>query len=52
MDYLKPVYPNEKVIVKGNPIYFRFNKLKTRVVLSNSKRFGIGQRNTFRDGRK
>ena len=37
MDYLNPVYPNEKVIVKGNPIYFRFNKLKTRVVLTNSK---------------
>lgn len=37
MEYLRPVYPNETVRVKGNPVYFRFNKLKTRVELSSSK---------------
>ena len=37
MDYLKPVYPSEIVYVKGNPIYFRFNKLKTKVELRSEE---------------
>ena len=36
MNYFKPVYPNDIVIVRGSPVYFRFNKLKTRVQLSKN----------------
>lgn len=35
-EYLKPVYPGEKVTVTSEKIYFRFNKLKCRVSMSNS----------------
>lgn len=31
IEYLKPVYPNQKVTVISEKIYFRFNKLKCRV---------------------
>ena len=31
MDYLKPVFPGEKVWVKAEKIYFRFQKLKVTV---------------------
>ncbi|MDM9631690.1 3-hydroxyacyl-ACP dehydratase FabZ family protein [Robiginitalea aurantiaca] len=33
MEFLKPVYPGEKVRVRGEKIYFRFNKLKAKVRL-------------------
>jgi len=36
MDFYKPVFPNERVIVKSKKEYFRFNKLKCRVEMYNS----------------
>ena len=35
MDFLKPVYPGEKVTVVSTKEYFRFSKLKCKVVVSN-----------------
>ncbi|MET6990677.1 3-hydroxyacyl-ACP dehydratase FabZ family protein [Sediminicola arcticus] len=37
MEFLLPVFPNEKVIVTSKKIYFRFNKLKCEVRMHNSK---------------
>jgi len=37
IDYLKPVFPNEKVTVHSEKIYFRFGKLKCKVTMHNSK---------------
>lgn len=37
IDYLKPVFPNEKVTVHSEKIYFRFGKLKCKVTMCNSK---------------
>ena len=37
IEYLKPVYPSEKVIVISEKIYFRFNKLKCKVEMRNEK---------------
>ncbi len=34
--FLKPVYPNEKVTVVSQKIYFRFGKLKCKVTMSNA----------------
>jgi len=34
-EFLKPVYPNEKVMVTSEKIYFRFGKLKCKVVMVN-----------------
>ncbi len=36
MDFLKPVYPNEKVRVISKIIYFRFQKLKCEVRMFNA----------------
>ncbi|MFT4533412.1 MAG: 3-hydroxyacyl-[acyl-carrier-protein] dehydratase [Saprospiraceae bacterium] len=36
VEYLLPVYPNEKVIVKSEKVYFRFGKLKCKVVMRNA----------------
>lgn len=36
VEYLKPVYPGETVIVKSQKIYFRFYKLKCNVEMFNS----------------
>jgi 3-hydroxyacyl-[acyl-carrier-protein] dehydratase len=36
MEFLKPVYPNEKVTVISKKIYFRFGKLKCEVVMKNA----------------
>ena len=36
IDFLKPVYPGEKVIVQANKNYFRFNKLSCNVIMWNS----------------
>lgn len=36
VDFLKPVYPGEKVTVISEKIYFRFNKLKCKVKMINS----------------
>ena len=37
IEFLKPVFPNEKVIVISEKIYFRFNKLKCKVLMKNQK---------------
>ena len=36
IEYLKPVYPNEKVTVISEKIYFRFGKLKCNVKMVNA----------------
>ncbi len=35
IDFLKPVYPNEKVTVTSTKNYFRFNKLSCNVLMEN-----------------
>lgn len=37
IEYLKPVFPSEKVIVISEKIYFRFGKLKCKVKMINEK---------------
>jgi len=37
VEFLKPVFPNEKVTVISEKIYFRFGKLKCEVKMLNSK---------------
>jgi 3-hydroxyacyl-[acyl-carrier-protein] dehydratase len=37
IDFLKPVFPNEKVTVISQKIYFRFGKLKCKVSMQNDK---------------
>jgi 3-hydroxyacyl-[acyl-carrier-protein] dehydratase len=37
MSFLKPVFPNEKVTVISEKIYFRFGKLKCNVMMKNEK---------------
>ena len=36
IDFIKPVYPNEKVTVISEKIYFRFGKLKCKVKMINN----------------
>lgn len=36
IEYLKPVYPNEKVTVISEKVYFRFGKLKCNVKMFNA----------------
>jgi len=37
MEFFKPVFPKEKVMVISEKIYFRFGKLKCKVVMKNEK---------------
>lgn len=37
IEFLKPVFPNEKVTVFSQKIYFRFGKLKCKVIMKNEK---------------
>lgn len=37
IDFLKPVFPNEKVTVISEKIYFRFGKLKCKVAMKNKR---------------
>ena len=37
MEFLTPVFPNEKVVVSSEKVYFRFNKLKCKVKMHNQK---------------
>ena len=37
IEFLKPVFPNEKVIVSSEKVYFRFGKLKCKVLMKNEK---------------
>lgn len=36
MEFYEPVFPNEKVIVTSEKMYFRFHKLKCKVKMHNS----------------
>ena len=36
VDFYKPVYPKERVIVKSEKVYFRFQKLKCKVEMYNN----------------
>ena len=35
MQFLKPVYPNEKITVTSQKSFFRFGKLKCDVIMTN-----------------
>lgn len=35
MQFLKPVYPNEKVTVSSKKLFFRFGKLKCEAIMKN-----------------
>ena len=35
IDFLKPVFPSEKVTVSSEKVYFRFNKLNCKVKMEN-----------------
>lgn len=35
IDFLLPVFPNEKVFVRSEKVYFRFSKLKCKVLMLN-----------------
>ena len=37
LEFIKPVFPTEKVTVISKKIYFRFGKLKCNVVMKNEK---------------
>jgi len=37
IDFFRPVFPSEKVLVKSKKEYFRFNKLKCKVEMYNEK---------------
>ena len=37
IEFLKPVFPKEKVIVISKKVYFRFGKLKCKVIMKNEK---------------
>ncbi len=38
VDFLKPVYPEEEVFVRGDKIYFRLNKLKSFIIMRNANK--------------
>jgi 3-hydroxyacyl-[acyl-carrier-protein] dehydratase len=35
VEFLKPVFPNEKVVVKSEKVYFRFGKLRCQIKMYN-----------------
>lgn len=37
VEFIKPVYPGEKVFVKSEKKYFRFNKLKCVVIMTDAQ---------------
>ena len=37
IEFLKPVFPKEKVTVISEKVYFRFGKLKCKVIMKNEK---------------
>ena len=43
IEYLKPVYPNETVIVISEKVYFRFGKLKCKVRMLNGNKEEVCQ---------
>ena len=42
IEFLKPVFPNEKVSVISEKIYFRFGKLKCKVIMKNHNNEVVG----------
>ena len=38
IEFIKPVFPNEKVVVISEKVYFRFGKLKCKVKMINDKK--------------
>ena len=38
IDFLKPVFPSEKVTVISEKMYFRFGKLKCKVTMKNENK--------------
>ena len=38
IEFIKPVFPNEKVVVISEKVYFRFGKLKCKVKMINAKK--------------
>lgn len=36
IEFLKPVYPSEKVFIESEKVYFRFGKLKCKVLMKNT----------------
>ncbi|QPH39540.1 3-hydroxyacyl-ACP dehydratase FabZ family protein [Pedobacter endophyticus] len=36
IDFIKPVFPGEKVVVTSEKVYFRFNKLSCKVKMENA----------------
>jgi 3-hydroxyacyl-[acyl-carrier-protein] dehydratase len=38
IEFLKPVFPNEKVMVVSEKVYFRFGKLKCKVKMINAEK--------------
>lgn len=43
VDFLKPVFPGEKVNITSEKIYFRFGKLKYRAIAQNEKGETVAQ---------
>ncbi len=41
MEFLRPVYPNEKVTVISEKVYFRFGKLKCNVTMLNGEKVEV-----------
>ena len=37
VDFLKPVFPNEKVVVRAEKVYFRFGKLRCQIKMYNTE---------------
>lgn len=43
MEFTKPVYPDERVYVRANLVYFRFNKLKVNVEMKTANKQNIAK---------
>jgi 3-hydroxyacyl-[acyl-carrier-protein] dehydratase len=41
IEFIKPVFPNEKVTVISEKIYFRFGKLKCKVTMKNEQQENV-----------
>ena len=41
VDFLNPIYPGEKLVVKATKVYFRFGKLKAKIIAANESKTQI-----------
>ncbi|MEQ6120398.1 3-hydroxyacyl-ACP dehydratase FabZ family protein [Reichenbachiella sp. MALMAid0571] len=41
VDFLSPIYPGEKLVVKATKVYFRFGKLKAKIIATNESKVQI-----------